>query len=198
MKKILFLISLSILCSNQLFAQSNKDSFLYTGIKLGYNYSTFIGNDKPGKDVSTIPGFAIGAFLCYKFNKTLSAQSEIYITTKGSRVNTIGDINKNNIFVYFQLPFLAKMTFFPENRSHLKPFILFGPALSIKVMAMNFTGMLDNINPVDWGLIFRVGIEYWKISFEISYDNSITNFDKSTTHLDIRNQSISLITGFAF
>ena len=199
MKKIFVSISFVILFSNQIFAQVYKDSFPYTGIKLGFNYSKFIGNDKPGKNVSAIPGFAIGGFLCYKFSCTVSAHQELYITTKGSRINTVGDVNINNVFVYVQaLPFLVKVTLFSENSYQFKPVILFGPSFGMKVIAMNFTGMLEDIKTIDWGVIFRIGIEYRKISFEISYDCSLSNFDLSATDIDLRNQTISLITGLAF
>ncbi|MHA1776387.1 MAG: porin family protein [Promethearchaeota archaeon] len=192
MKKLIIICSLIILFSNQVYA----GEFSSTGLKLGLNYSKFIGEDTPGKKVSNIPGFAIGGFLVYKINDTFSAQQELYLTTKGSRVNTVGDINQNNIFVYIQMPLLAKMTFLPKSR--FRPFILCGPALSIKTLSMNFTGMLEDINPLDWGLIFRAGIEYWKISFEVSYDRSISNFDQSADGIDLKNQTISFIVGYSF
>ena len=192
MKRLIIISSLMILFSNQIFA----GEFSSTGIKLGLNYSKFIGDDTPGKNVSTIPGFAIGGFLLYKINDTFSVQQELYLTTKGSCVNTIGDINQNNIFVYIQMPVLAKKTFFPKSR--FRPVILCGPALGIKTLAMNFTGMLEDINTIDWGLIFRAGIEYWKISFEFSYDRSISNFDQSADDIDLKNQTISIIVGYSF
>lgn len=170
--------------------------FSSTGMKLGLNYSKFTGDDTPGKKVSSIPGFAIGGFLSYKFTDTFSAYQELYITTKGSCINTVGEINQYNVFVYVQIPLLAKMTFFPENK--FKPVILCGPALSIKTIAMNDTGMLENIKSVDWGILVRAGIEYWKASFEFSYDRSLSNFDQSDDNIDLKNQTISFIVGYSF
>ncbi len=192
MKKIITFISLMAFFFNPVFA----GEFSSTGIKLGLNYSKFIGDDIPGKNVSNITGFAIGGFLTYKINDTFSAQQELYLTTKGSLVNTVGDINQSNTFVYLQLPLLLKITFFPKNR--FRPVILCGPALGIKTIAMNFTGMLEDIKPIDWGLIVRAGIEYWKISFEFSYDRSISNFDQSADGIDLKNQTISFIVGYSF
>lgn len=192
MKRLIIFTLLKMLFLNPVFA----GEFSSTGMKLGLNYSKFIGDDTPGKNVSSISGFAIGGFLMYKINDKFSAQQELYITTKGSCINTIGDINQYNIFVYIQMPFLAKVTFSPSNR--LRPVILCGPALSIKTIAMNDTGMLEDIKTIDWGLIFRAGIEYWKISFEVSYDRSISNFDQSADDIDLKNQTISFIVGYSF
>ena len=192
MKIIIIFISLILFFFNPVFA----GEFSSTGIKLGLNYSKFIGDDIPGKNVSNMTGFAIGGFLTYKINDTFSVQQELYLTTKGSLVNTVGDINQSNTFVYLQLPLLAKITFFPKD--HFRPVILCGPTLGIKTIAMNFTGMLEDIKPIDWGLIVRAGIEYWKISFEFSYDRSLSNFDQSADGIDIKNQTISFIVGYSF
>ncbi len=170
--------------------------FSSTGIKLGLNYSKFTGADTPGKEVSNIPGFAIGGFLTYKINNTFSAQQELFITTKGCRVNTIGDIYQNNLFIYIQMPILAKMTFFPEKQ--LKPILQCGPSFGVNVLAMNFTGMLEDIRRLDYGLILRAGIEYWKISCDLSYDWSISNFDQSAEDIDLKNQTVSFLVGYSF
>lgn len=192
MIRFIFIILMTILVSNPIIA----GEFSSTGMKLGLNYSQFIGDDTPGKSVSTIPGFAIGGFLLYKINDTFSAQQELYLTTKGSRINTIGDINQYNVFVYLQMPLLAKVTLLSGSR--LKPVLLCGPTLSIKTITMNDTGMLEDIKTVDWGLIMRAGIEYWKISIEFSYDRSISNFDQSADDIDLKNQTISFIIGYSF
>ena len=192
MKRLIIISSLILLFFNQMFA----GEFSSTGMKLGLNYSKFIGDDTPGKEVSNIPGFAIGGFLSYKFNNTFSAHQELYITTKGSCINNIGDINQYNVFVYVQIPLLAKVTFLPQSR--FRPVIFCGPSLSIKTIAMNDTGMLEDINKFDWGILFRVGIEYWKISFEFSYDRSISNFDQSKDDIDLKNQTISFIIGYSY
>jgi len=58
MKRLIIFTLLIILFSNLAFASE----FSSTGIKIGLNYSKFIGDDTPGKNVSNIPGFAIGGF----------------------------------------------------------------------------------------------------------------------------------------
>ncbi len=82
MNRLIILIGLLALFSHQIFAQFNEDSFLYTGIKLGLNYSKFVGNDRPGKNLSTIPECAVGGFLSYKFDCIFSVQQEIYLIGK--------------------------------------------------------------------------------------------------------------------
>ena len=64
MKKIALIVSLIILCTSTLSAGRLST----TGMKLGLNYSEFIGKDIPGKGVNSIPGFSLGGFLNYKIN----------------------------------------------------------------------------------------------------------------------------------
>ena len=78
--------------------------FKSIGIKLGYNFSIFTGNDIPGKGVSSQGGMVLGGFVCYRFNQRFSLQQETFITTKGAKINTVGDVYLSNIFIYFELP----------------------------------------------------------------------------------------------
>jgi len=86
------------------------------GIKLGRNSSIFTGADIPGKGVKSLVGLTLGGFVNYKISNRLSLQQEAYLTTKGAKINIISDIYLSNIFMYFELPLLAKMTFRSESQ----------------------------------------------------------------------------------
>ncbi len=192
MKKITFIISLIMLCVSTLSA----GGFSTTGMKLGLNYSEFIGKDIPGKGVNSIPGFSLGGFLNYKINDRFSLQQEALITTKGSNINTVGDINLHNIFVYFELPILVKITFPPI--IGMKPIFYCGPAIGFKCLALNDTSMPDDIRDVDLGLVLDAGIEFFKISMDIRYNRGLFNFDKSAEDINLKNNTISFIVGYSF
>ena len=160
------------------------------------NYSKFIGKDIPGKGVNSIPGFSLGGFLNYKINDRFSLQPEVLITTKGSNINTVGDINLHNIFIYFELPVLVKIAFQPI--AGMKPTLFCGPAIDFKCFAINDTGMPDDIRNVDLGLVLDVGIEFSKISMDVRYNRGFLNFDKSADDINLKNSTISFIVGYSF
>ena len=122
MKKIMLILLFVLSSSFILFA----GEIFATGLRIGYNSSKFTGADTPGKSVSNIPGFMIGGFVTYEFNEKFSFQPEMLLTTKGSFINTIGDIEQANIFIYLELPLLAKMKFLPNAK--INPGVFAGPA----------------------------------------------------------------------
>ena len=192
MKKLIFIVFLIILCTSTLSA----GEFINTGMKLGQNYSKFIGKDIPGKGVNSIPGFSLGGFINYKINDRFSLQQEALITTKGSNINTVGDINLHNIFVYLELPILVKISF--QAIGGVKPILFCGPAIGFKCLALNDTGMPDDIRDVDLGLVLDAGIEFSKISVDVRYNRGLLNFDKSADDINLKNSTISFIVGYSF
>ncbi len=166
------------------------------GMKLGYNSSTFAGNDIPGKGVSSQGGLVIGGFFGYKFNQNFSLQQEILFTTKGAKINTIGDVYLNNIFMYFEFPLLAKMTFRPEQM--LRPIVFLGPAFGINILAVNDTAVLEDIRAIDFGIVLGAGIEIWRFVMDVRLYEGLFNFDQSAGDIDLKNRTISIVTGYSF
>ncbi len=170
--------------------------FTDIGIKLGFNSSTFNGNDIPGKGVTSQGGVAFGGFVCYKLNQKFSLQQEALIMTKGAKINTVGDVYLTNVFFYFEMPVLLKVTLLPKNVT--KPFILLGPSLGIHLLAYNDVDFLDDIRSIDPGLILGTGIVIWKASLEIRMEQGLLNFDQSADDIDLKNQTFSFIISYAF
>ncbi len=191
MKKITSIVFIIIFCTSALSAVT----FSTTGMKLGLNYSKFIGKDIPGKGVNSIPGFSLGGFINYKINDRFSLQPEVLITTKGSLVNTIGDINLHNVFIYYEMPVLIKFTF-PGNRG-FKPVLFCGPAVDVTCLTINDTNFPNDIRKIDLGFILDAGIEFSKISLDIRYNQGLLNFDKSADDISLKNSTISFIIGFS-
>ena len=174
----------------------NAGGIAATGLRIGYNSSTFSGEDIPGKDVRSIPGFTVGGFVSFEYNEKLLFQPEVLLTTKGSMINTIGDIEQANIFVYLEMPLLVKMKFLPTAK--LKPNIFAGPTFNLKTLAINDVGVLDDINGLDCGFVAGAGVDYGRISFEFRYEKGLMNFDKSADDIDLKNQTISFLFGITF
>jgi hypothetical protein len=166
------------------------------GLKLGYNSSIFTGNDIPGKGVSSQPGLILGGFVSYKFNNMFSIQQEVLFTTKGSKINIIEDIYLSNTFVYLELPFLAKATFLTEY--WLRPNIYVGPAFAVLITAFNDRYFLDDIRSFDLGVDIGVSFEVWRVSLDFRLTKGLLNFDESADNIDLKNQTISIMAGYAF
>jgi len=170
--------------------------FSSIGIKLGYNSSIFFGNDIPGKGASYQGGTALGGFVCFKFNQRFSLEQEVLITTKGAKINTIGDVYLSNIFFYFEMPLLFKVTLLSENM--IRPNVFLGPAFGIHLLAINDVAILDDIRSIDAGIILGAGIEIWKINLDFRINNGLLNFDQSADDIDLKNRTLSIMLGFAF
>ena len=192
MQKFLIIIAVCILPVSSSIAGEFSD----VGIKLGYNSSTFTGNDIPGKGVSSQPGVALGGFICYRFDERFSLRQEVLFTTKGAKINTIGDVYLSNLFMYFELPLLAKMTFPLEHI--IQPNIFIGPAFGLTVIATNDVAILEDIRGYDFGIVMGAGIDLWKISVDLRFNLGLLNFDQSAEDIDLKNRTFSTMVGFAF
>ncbi|MCK4820959.1 outer membrane beta-barrel protein [bacterium] len=178
--------------------------FAGSGFLLGLNHSTFVGRDTPEAGISYAPGLAIGGFVSYKvkdfelsgFSGTFSIRQELTLTTKGSKINSIGELQLTNIFIYLELPLLAKVVLLPEKP--VRPHVLFGPAYAVKIFAMNNVGVLEDIRTTDLGLILGGGLEFWKMALDIRCDFGLMNFDTSADDIDLRNRTFSVRVGYYF
>lgn len=183
-----------VLLSCNLSMSAGESSSL--GVKLGYNSSRFTGADIPGKGVSYQSGLTIGGFVSYKFDDMFSLQQEVLITIKGCKINTLGDIYLNNFFVYLELPFLAKASFLTEY--WLRPNIYVGPAVAVLITAFNDRYFLDDIKRFDLGVVIGVSLEVWRVSLDLRLTKGMLNFDKSADDINLKNQTISMMVGYAF
>ncbi len=189
----------AILCSVALIVSTvgaTAQGFSGLGAKLGYNSSRFIGADIPGKGVNSQSGLTLGGFATYEFNNTFSLQQEVLFTMKGSRINTVGDVWLSNIFLYIEMPLLAKATFFTENR--LRSNVYAGPAVAALIGAFNNTGFLEDIRSYDLGFVIGGGVEIWKLSLDLRLMKGLLNFDRSADDIDLKHQTISVLMGYAF
>ena len=184
---VLFIVSSS---------EINAEGFILKGVKFGFNSSKFTGKDIPGKGIASIPGLTLGYFVNYEVSSKFSLQPELLFTTKGSRINTVGDIYLHNIFTYIEIPVLAKWTFTTEKKWN--PYLHGGPFLDIKILVFNEEGFPEDFRKIDLGLILGSGISFNKVSLGMNYNHGFLNFDLSEKNIDLKNQTISVVIGFSF
>ncbi len=170
--------------------------FSSTGLRIGINSSQFRGADIPGRGQEPQTGLSIGGFFNYKLNGRYSIQQELYIISKGARINTIGDVYQTNLLFYLECPVLVKKTFTSD--SAIKPFVLIGPAAARKWFAMNNTGLIPKIRDFDLGLVFGYGFEFRRLDFDLRYNHGLLGFDQSDEDIDLRNSSWTVMLGYHF
>jgi len=191
-QSLIIVLVLFIISSSEI----NAEGVSSKGVKFGFNSSKFTGKDIPGKGIAPIPGLTLGYFINYEVSNRFSLQPELLFTTKGSRINTVGDIYLHNIFTYIEIPVLAKWTFITEKKWN--PYLHGGPSLDFKLLAFNEEGFPEDFRKIDLGLILGAGIRFNKISLGMNYNHGFLNFDRSDENIDLKNQTISVVVGFSF
>ncbi len=184
-------------CFLLLFANSFAQQNLQTGITIGYNNSTFIGSDKSGLGLSSIPGFYLGGIVNYPINSRFSLLSNIAFASRGTEINTISDVYVDVFFFYLDVPLMIKMNFFTDKI--ITPYLEFGVAFDYNALALSTGGgNLTDVKNVDLGMVSGFGIDIWKISFGMRYNYGLIPFDNSDLKLDLRNSTFSFLIGIKF
>ncbi|NLO51930.1 MAG: PorT family protein [Bacteroidales bacterium] len=169
------------------------------GIKGGLNLSNMLEKDDDetfSDDYKMNPGFHIGLSVDIPFNKSLSLEPGLLLTTKGMKYEDdyLGvDISAKAILYYLELPLTIKAS--QDLGGGSKIFGAVGPyvglGLSGKVMATaEYQGQeeteeekvkwgndkdKDDLKRLDMGLTFGAGVEISSILIGISYDLGLSN-----------------------
>jgi hypothetical protein len=166
-----------------------------TGLQIGMNHSRFSGPVLPGKGVGLLPGFLIGGQLSWHWQAHLGLMSELNLTTRGCRINTIGDIQQSDIFIYAELPVLIKGYWRPVPCG---PFLAVGSALNILILALNDVGMIKDIRGMDISLIVGGGFAFRKIALEFRLTRGLLNFNLAVPEKPLRHHTFSGLIGYRF
>jgi hypothetical protein len=183
------------ICLFQLFTTCFSQNKIQTGMTIGYNSSTFNGHDKPGKALKPIPGFYLGGIVNYSFNHKLSLLFNVALGSRGTKINTIDNLNEYVLFLYLDMPLVLKMNFCVDKK--ISPYLVFGGACGYNILALS-QGILNDIRNFDIGIVSGAGVEFGKLSLGFRYNYGITRFDKSNLNLDLRNSTLSILLGMRF
>jgi hypothetical protein len=195
---------LGLVCLTLTASSLSAAGFDAVGVKLGLNRSTFVGNDIPQQGINPVPGLAIGGFAVYRLRDlhlaglpaAVALQQEINFTTMGSRINSVGELQLTNIFMYLEVPLMAQVTFLPDER--LQPFFFLGPTIMSRLLTFNEVGMLEDIRDRECDLTFGGGVRFGKVMLDLRVQHGLLSFDLSDDELDLKNHCFSLRMGFAF
>ena len=162
---------------------------------IGIHQSRFSGKDLPGKKIAGIPGFSIGGALHWPVNSVLSVQSGLNLHTKGCRINTVGDIYLNNIFVYIESPILFE---FNLNRVNPDLYLICGTSVNLNILAINDVGLIDEIRKLDMAFVAGIGLNLKRGSITLQANQGLLPFDLSKQKTDLRHQAVGAVIAIKF
>lgn len=186
MRKIVFLIALSILG----FAQAHAQKF---GFKGGYNYSSLNGEVAKDNTLKGLNGFYVGALMELPIGDVLALQPEIIYSRQGATweydVFLLGKGVIDLKLDYLNIPVMAKVNLGPL---FLQGGVQFGflvnnPEISVSALGNRITKELDKdaYAAFDFGIGAGLGINLSEHFFvEARYTHSLTNaFDPNNNSL---------------
>lgn len=190
MRKIVFLIALSILG----FAQAHAQKF---GFKGGYNYSSLNGEVAKDNTLKGLNGFYVGALMELPIGDVLALQPEIIYSRQGAAWEYEYDalflgkgVLKSDLRLdYLNIPVMAKVNLGPL---FLQGGVQFGflvnnPEISVSALGNRITKELDKdaYAAFDFGVGAGLGINLSEHFFvEARYTHSLTNaFDPNNNSL---------------
>jgi len=166
------------------------------GLILGFNSSTFTTAGHSFEDLKYIPGITLGFYQEFEINPRFVVEPEFLFTTKGSRIQTVGELYLHQVFTYLEIPVLAKWIINPQK--NVRMFLVGGPFFDLKLIAFNEVGFPDEISQVDVGADLGAGVKFHKLSFKIIMKQGFLDMDKSEAADSYKNRTLSLVAGISF
>lgn len=197
-KRILILILLlsHVLSASTLSQEPAERNKGGKGLYLGMSASNFAGSDASSADNKFIPGFILGFYQDYSLNQGFSLETGLLFTSKGSRLESVGDLYLHQVLTYMEVPVLVEYKLVQAEMIDL--FIVGGAFLGLKLLAFNEVGFPEEISSLDIGLITGLGMRFRHFSYRIDVKRGFLTIDKSESARNYKNLSFSLLMGISF
>lgn len=166
------------------------------GLLLGFNASSFCGSESVNESSGYLPGMSIGFFQEFNLGTGLSFGPEISFTSKGSTLQTVGDLRLHQVITYMELPLLMNWIINPEQQC--RAFLSGGPSLGLMLLAFNEVGFPEQIARFDMGAELGAGVRWQKVRLRFHFNQGILDLDKSDSSGSIRNRTFSFTIALSF
>ena len=166
------------------------------GLVLGLSASNFAGPEAATADNKFIPGLCLGFYQDFIFNHRYSLETGLILTSKGSRLNAVGDLYLHQILTYMEIPVLGECKLI--SREKLSFHVAGGAYLGLKLLAFNEVGFPEEINGLDAGVDVGLGVRFRHFSYKIDVKRGFLSVDKGESSLSYKNLSFSLLMGISF
>ena len=193
-RTILSTVILLLLVSINLYSEEIVEQ----GFKFGLNTSNFVGDNT--SMFKARKAFIVGGYATYKSSEFVDIQGELNLTMKGAYVEEDGEKFEMNLN-YLEVPIMGKYQF-QNKQSKVRPYFMMGPSIAIKLSAkgklmedgQSNEGDIENVRPLDIGIVFCGGVLIEKILIEGRYTRSISKVLDDTGV--IHNSVFSILVGF--
>jgi hypothetical protein len=166
------------------------------GLVLGLSASNFAGSEAAAAENKFIPGFSLGFYQDFIFNGRYSLETGLLLTSKGSRLNAVGDLYLHQVLTYMEIPVLGECKLI--SREKLSFHVAGGAYLGLKLLAFNEVGFPEEINGLDVGVDVGLGVRFRHFSYKIDVKRGFLSVDKGESSLSYKNLSFSLLMGISF
>ena len=166
------------------------------GLLLGPGISNFSGGETSTAENRFIPGLSLGFYQNFVISRRCSLETGLLLTSKGSRLDVVGDLYLHQVLTYLEAPLLGEYQFFISEkvRFHLAG----GAYLSMKLLAFNEVGFPEQIHRMDMGLDVGLGMRFRTFSYRIEVKRGLLEVDKCEQVVNYKNLTVSLLVGIAF
>lgn len=188
---IVILITLLFSCASLLSQNSGE-----RGLLIGFNASSFSGTESTISNSSYIPGLAIGFFQEFRITPGILIGPEIVFTTKGSRIETVGDLYLHQVITYAEVPLLVSWVINPGDSTRL--FLSGGPTFGVMLLAFNEVGFSQEISRFDMGAELAIGVRWEMMRFRVQLNQGLMDVDNSSSITTVKNRTLSLYFGLSF
>jgi hypothetical protein len=182
------------------------------GLVAGVNFATWSGDDA-GDALARRTGFHAGLMITKGLSRVASVQLGAMYSQEGTAVETTPAGAGGSIKVdYIRVPLVLKLgTYLTSSR--VRPYVLAGPSLGIKVNCRieatsgSQSAAIDcddpaiglNLTTTDIGLLFGAGVDLGRASVGVRFQPGIRSIDDTNNDAaEVHNNLLALTAGYAF
>jgi len=166
------------------------------GLYLGMSASNFTGSDASAADNKFIPGFILGFYQDFDIGQRYSFETGLLFTSKGSRLESVGDLYLHQVLTYMEVPVLFEYKLVQAEK--LDFFVVGGAFFGLKLLAFNEVGFPEEISSLDLGFSTGLGVRFRHFSYRVDVKRGFLSIDKSEYSQDYKNLTFSLLVGISF
>jgi len=193
---VLVLILFQAFAASLYSSEPDESSGGNRGLIIGFGGSTFVGSASSGDNNKFLPGMTLGFFQDFPVKPHFDLEAGIQFSTKGSRLDAVGELYLHQVVTYLELPVKATWMFLPGEKANL--FLSGGTFFGIKLLAFNEVGFPEEINGLDVGLDLAAGVRLNRVRFKLEFKQGLLDVDQGSTQLNYKNLSLYFVTGISF
>lgn len=187
MKKVTRILVLGVVLCLSLFSAKAQSAFSI-GIKAGVNLSNYI------KESDFEVGADAGIFI--RAGRMVYFQPEVLYSFRSTTLENMVDEAEENIKVkehLIDIPLFLGFKIVNKENFNLRLFL--GPRVGLRV-GSSYSDIDSLIGYAQWGGRAGVGIDFWRFTFDVTYDISASKFKEYDTKTFWKQNIISITVGF--